>query len=84
MYSLLFTPHGQKDLEKLSRDLQRRILKKIEFFASQDNPVSFAKPLGNLPPTTHRFRIGDYRAAFYVSGKTIYVDRVRHRKEVYE
>jgi len=84
MFNLLFTPHGQKDLEKLSRDLQKRILTKIEFFASQENPIFFAKPLGNLPQTTHRFRVGDYRVAFYVSGKTIYIDRVRHRREVYE
>lgn len=50
MYSLFFTPHGQNDLEKLPRDLQKRILRKIEFFSSRDNPISFAKPLGNLPP----------------------------------
>lgn len=84
MFSLFFTPHGQNDLEKLPRDLQKRILKKIEFFALQENPILFAKPLGNLPPTTHRFRVGDYRVAFYVLEKTIYIEKVRHRREVYE
>ncbi len=32
MYSVQFTPRGKKDLEDLPKDLQRRIVKKVEFF----------------------------------------------------
>lgn len=83
MFDVKFTPRGQKDLKKLPRDLQIRILEKIQFFSEQVNPTAFAKPLVNLPPATHRFRVGDYRVAFYISGKTFYIDRIRHRREVY-
>lgn len=83
MFDVAFTPAGRKDLEKLSGEIQRRMVKKIDFFASQSNPILFARPLVNLPPTTHRFRVGDYRIAFFVSGKTMYIDRIRHRSEVY-
>ncbi|MCL4389860.1 MAG: type II toxin-antitoxin system RelE/ParE family toxin [Patescibacteria group bacterium] len=84
MFNVVFTPHGEEDLKRLPKDIQKRVVKKVQFFAAQENPISFAKPLVNLPPATHRFRVGDYRIAFYVSSKQIYIDRVRHRKEVYE
>ena len=83
MFDVQFTPAGQKDLKKLSKEIRRRMLKKIDFFASQSNPTLFARPLVNLPPATHRFRVGDYRIAFFMATKTIYIDRIRHRREVY-
>lgn len=83
MFNVKFTPKGQKDLEKLPRDIQKRIIQKLEFFSNQENPIAFSKPLLDLPPATHRFRVGDYRIAFYMEQNTIYVERARHRKEVY-
>ena len=83
MFEVNFTEHARKDLDKLSRDIQKRILKKLQFFSSQTNPIAFSKPLVNLPPATHRFRVGDYRVAFYIVGKIIYIERIRHRREVY-
>ena len=83
MFEVKFTPSGKKDLDRLPLDIQLRIIKKIKFFSSCDNPTVFSKPLVNLPPATHRFRVGSYRIAFYIATKTIYVDRIGHRKEVY-
>jgi len=83
MYSIVFSPRGNKDLLKLPKNIQIRIAKKVTYFASQNDPITFAKPLVNLPPLTHRFRVGDYRIAFYVKEETIVIDRIEHRKEVY-
>lgn len=83
MFNVKVTPKGAEDLEKLSKDIQRRVIKKLQFFATQENPLLFSKPLVNLPPATHRFRVGDYRVAFYIEKSTIYVDRIGHRSEVY-
>ena len=83
MFNVKFTPKGQKDLEKLPKDIQKRIIKKLEFFSKQDDPLVFSRSLVDLPPATSRFRVGDYRIAFYVEQDTIYVERTRHRKEVY-
>ena len=83
MFNVKFTLGGAKDLKKLSKELQQRVLKKIQFFAAQEDPLAFSKPLVNLPPITHRFRVGDYRVAFYIEKNTIYIDRIRHRSEVY-
>lgn len=84
MFEVKFTPHGQKDLKRLPRDIQKRILNKIQFYSQQSDPLSYSKPLVNLPPTTHRFRVGDYRIAFYLEKQIIYIDRIKHRREVYE
>lgn len=83
MYKVAFSPQGKKNLDKLPKVLQRRIVKKITFFATQEDPLSFAKPLINLPPLTHRFRVGDYRIAFYIIETTLLIERIEHRKNVY-
>jgi len=83
MFEINFTEHAKKDLGKLPMDIQKRIIKKLQFFSSQLNPITFSKPLVNLPPATHRFRVGDYRIAFYIVGEIIYIERIRHRREVY-
>lgn len=53
MFNVQFTPKGQTDLEKLPKDLQRRIVKKISFFISLPNPLYFSKPLVDLPLFFH-------------------------------
>jgi mRNA-degrading endonuclease RelE of RelBE toxin-antitoxin system len=83
MFSVVFTKKAEKDLAKLPKDIQKRIIKKVKYFASTDNPLAFSKPLINLPPMTHRFRVGDYRIAFYITNKIINIDRIEHRKDVY-
>ena len=83
MYKIEFTLRGKKALSKLDKNTQLRIIRKIQYFISQSDPLSASKPLINLPPATHRFRFGDYRMAFYVGKDTIYIDRIGHRKEVY-
>ena len=83
MFKIEFTPQGERDLKKLPKDIQERIIRKLQFFAQHENPLAFSKPLVNLPPATHRFRVGDYRITFYIFSKTIYVTRIGHRREVY-
>jgi mRNA-degrading endonuclease RelE of RelBE toxin-antitoxin system len=69
MFDIKFTKSAEKDLGKLPKDIQKRIIKKLKFFAAQKDPLIFAKPLVDLPPMTHRFRVGDYRIAFYTDSK---------------
>ena len=83
MYNAVFTKNGEKDLKKLPFNTQKRIINKLQFFSAQENPIFFSKPLVNFPPSTHRFRVGDYRIAFYMKGNTILVEKIRHRREVY-
>jgi mRNA-degrading endonuclease RelE of RelBE toxin-antitoxin system len=83
VFEILFTRQGRKDLERLSSPIRNRIENKLLAYASHANPLIFAKPLVNLPPATHRFRIGKYRISFFVHGNTIYVERIEIRGKAY-
>jgi mRNA interferase RelE/StbE len=70
-----------EQLEQLPRDLQKRITDKIDFFASQPKPLSFAKPLTGY--NAHRFRIGNYRAIAEVEGEVLTILLIEKRDGAY-
>lgn len=83
MHEIQFTPRGKQELDDLSHDIQKRILQKLQDNAQLQSPLLRARPLVNLPPSTHRFRIGKYRVSFYIHDKTIFVERVELRGQAY-
>lgn len=83
MFAIKFTPKGEQDFKKLNPVDQRRINNKLISNALLPNPLVRAKPLINLPPATHRFRIGKYRVSFYIEGRVIFVERIELRSEAY-
>jgi hypothetical protein len=56
---VFYTDTARRQLNKLERSLQERIVGKMRFYASQSAPLEFAEPLSERE--TYRFRIGDYR-----------------------
>ena len=81
MYSLEFSNLANRFFQKLSREDQLMISKKM--FSIRENPFHYLKKLkGN---NLWRLRIKDYRAIIdiIVSGKLIIVLRIGHRKNVY-
>lgn len=83
MYQIKFTPHGERDLKGFPPEIRARIIRKLVENASLSNPLVRARPLVNLPPTTHRFRVGKYRISFFIGRKTIFVERVELHGQVY-
>jgi len=77
------TSAGEREFKKLPFQLQKRITEKIELYIKSGTPMSFTKPLVNLPPATHRFRIGKYRICFYLQGDSIVIDGVDTREDAY-
>ena len=82
-FKLLITKKATKDLERLPIQIADRIRRKLKFFIGTSNPFSFAKSLTNLPPATHRFQIGNYRARFFVENQTICITKVELRGQDY-
>ncbi|GBD03928.1 Toxin RelG [bacterium HR19] len=82
MYKIIFTQRALKDWEKLSRENQNRIAKKLKEYAEE--PLKYARKLINPKIGTYRFRIGDYRVIFDVNGENIVILRIGHRKEIYK
>ena len=70
--NLQYSSKAKKQLLSLPKDVQLKILDKMDFYFQQDEPLIFAKTLSNQEPMTHRFRVGKYRAL----GIIIKVDNV--------
>jgi len=83
MHQIKFTHRGKKDFKSLNIYLKKRIAGKLKFYAKQNNPFKFARLLINLPPATHRYRVGKYRIYFFIKNKTIFVERIKIRGKAY-
>ncbi|PIP15002.1 hypothetical protein COY88_02595 [Candidatus Roizmanbacteria bacterium CG_4_10_14_0_8_um_filter_35_28] len=84
MFTYVFKRQALKDFQKLPKDIQKRIIKKLDFFISSDNPLSFAESLVNFEIGEYRFRIGDYRVIFDVEDEKIIILTLGHRREIYK
>ena len=78
-----FTHRAERMFLKLPKDIQHRILIKLEHYLNQPNPLVFAKRIVGSPAASYRFQIGDYRVAFDWEGKSILITKVGHRREIY-
>lgn len=79
---LTYVKGALKDLESVERTLRDRIRGKLLWFASQEEPLSFAEPLTGMPGI-FRYRIGAYRAFVTPEGTVLLVLRIRKRSEAY-
>lgn len=70
----------------MPQDLRNRIVTKMEWFALQENPLSFAKCMSGKYTGAWRFRIGDYRVICDVIRDHVQVLQilsVKDRKDAY-
>jgi len=82
-YTIQFKPLALRQLEKLPRDVQKRLSARIESLSTDPFPHG-SKKMEALPDTW-RARVGDYRFVYQVHRKVllILVLTVGHRKDVY-
>ncbi|MGC8877533.1 type II toxin-antitoxin system RelE family toxin [Thermus sp.] len=86
-YRIEFDPRAVKELERLDREVARRILRFLrERVAALEDPRSLGEPLRG--PELGRFwkyRVGDYRLICHIRDQeaTVLVVRVGHRRDVY-
>ncbi|MEM4188726.1 MAG: type II toxin-antitoxin system RelE/ParE family toxin [Candidatus Hadarchaeum sp.] len=78
-----FTKYAEKLFLKLPKNIQQRIIDKLEFYLSFPNPLSFAKRLSGSTTNAYRYQIGDYRVTFDWEGDSILITKVGHRKDIY-
>ena len=84
-YSFELSPEAEEDLDKLDRAVAKRVIEKIQWFASQSDPLHFATILKNSRIGDIRFRIGDYRAIAVIDASTqrIVIAAIGHRRDIY-
>ncbi len=82
MYEIEFSESAEKQLFKLEKGLQKRILASLERI--QIRPYPYVKKLVGSP--YFRLRVGDYRAiiAIQESRLLILVIEIGHRKNIYQ
>ena len=82
-YAIQFKPLALRQLEKLPRELQKRLAAKVETLRDDPFPPG-SKKMAALADTW-RIRAGDYRIVYQVHGGIllVLVLTVGHRKDVY-
>lgn len=79
-----FKPVALRDIKKLPKSIQKRIIEKLEFYVKPGRPLEFAEALKDKTLGEFRFRIGDYRVIFDVESKRkIVILIIGHRKDIY-
>jgi mRNA interferase RelE/StbE len=80
MYRIEWKENAIKDIEKLERNISRRIYLKIEEISIDP----FSKDIKKLKGIdAFRLRVGDYRIILDIKGDLITVLKVGHRKNIY-
>ena len=78
-----FKSSAIKDLRRLPKDIQKKIIEKLDFYTNADNPLKFAEALKDVSMGEYRFRVGNYRVIFDLFKNSLIILAVGHRKEIY-
>jgi len=81
-YSVFILPSAQKEILRLPKSIQDRILKAISSLGENPRPSGCKKLLGS---DAWRVRVGEYRIVYSIEDGVLRIEviRVAHRKDVY-
>ena len=81
-YRIEYLPAAQRSIEDLPRNVQKRLLTRIEALASNPRPPGCVKLTGE---DSYRIRVGDYRVIYSIFDNrlVVLVIDVGHRRDVY-
>ncbi len=82
MYNIEYTQRAKKDIKKLEKNIQIRIINSLEKIKIR--PEHYIERLVGLP--YYKLRIGDYRAILAVKNQdlVVLIIEVKNRKNVYK
>ena len=80
---IFYTQKAAEQLKNFPYETQKRIVKKMRFYAKQKYPLKFAKRLNDYRQGEYRFRIGDCRVIFDAKKDVIYVLKIGKRDKIY-
>jgi len=81
IYSIYFLTEAEASLKRLSPDVSRRIVRKIERL--RDNLAGDVKRLKEFK-ANYRLRVVDWRVLFEIDAGKVIVHDVNHRSQAYE
>ncbi len=80
-YGIEFKPKAVKDLRSLPKQIQSKILEKIQLM--ENDLAGDVKKLTNFTPE-YRLRVGNYRVLFEIENESIVIYRVKPRDKAYQ
>ena len=83
MIPYAFTRQAERMFLGLTKDARRQIIRKLEHYLSEPNPLVFARRLVGADTPTYRFRMGNYRDIFDWEKTRILILAVGHRRDIY-
>ncbi len=83
MADVLLSREAQEDFDDLPATIKERMRKLFRRLAKWPG-VSGAKALSGNLAGSYRLRTGDYRLRFHVRDEAVIVDKIGHRKDVYD
>lgn len=87
MYHVIYSRDAEDDLNALDDLIAKRIVQKIYYYSTTQNPLRFAKKLVYAEIGEYRFRVGDYRIIFDCNNKggiiILLILKIGHRKDIY-
>lgn len=87
IYQFQFSGNAERNFSFLDKTIQKRIVKKLDFFEQSENPLFYAKKLKGFD-NKFSFRIGDYRIIFMLKDQKVLtvllILKIGHRREVYD
>jgi mRNA interferase RelE/StbE len=81
-HQVFVQPSAQKEIEKLPKPAQTKVLKALVALADNPRPANCKKLVGT---DSWRVRVGEYRIVYWIEDNMLRVEvvRVAHRKDVY-
>ena len=83
MVNIEWTEGAVKDLEKLDKPIAQRILRRLAWFSKNFQRI-VPEPLTGEFKGAFKLRIGNWRVVYTVEGKTIVIQFIGHRSEIYK
>lgn len=83
---VIYTETSKKQLKKLDKTMQKRILDYMDEIARLDNPYSRGKAMVENMRGLWRYRVGDYRiiCEIFEEAVLISVIKIGHRRDIYK
>ena len=83
MITVILTPEAVEQYVRLPKDMRERVRKLIDRLGFWPD-VSGVKTLRGGLAGWYRIRTGDYRVRFRIANGVISIDKIGHRKEIYD
>jgi len=84
-YTIQYAPEAIDDLKRLSSSARKRIVAKIDWLAANFDQIQPVPLTANLVGF-FKLRVGDYRVIYEFDRtvRVVTIDRVGHRREIYD